>query len=100
MMDTNDLCAASGEYRMELLVTDLNTKKQAKMTRTYEVADKGFGVVRVNCAYDLGGQNGPVFPAPGLGVVGQVLFLHFGVTGFDRDKDKKQLQKGEIDKKS
>jgi hypothetical protein len=83
--------AAPGEYRMELVVTDLNTKKQAKLTRTYEVAEKGFGIVRVSSAYDIGGVNGPpVFPAPGLGVVGQVLFLHFGVAGFDRDKEKKQ----------
>jgi len=82
--------AMPGEYRLELVVTDQSTKKQATLTRKYEVAEKGFGIVRVNCAYDLGGVNGPVFPSPGLGVVGQVLFLHFAVTGFDRDKDKKQ----------
>jgi PKD repeat protein len=82
--------AAPGEYRMELAVTDLNTKKQATMTRKYEVAEKAFGIVRVTCAYDLGGVNGPVFPSPGLGVVGQVLFQHFAVTGFDRDPKTKQ----------
>jgi hypothetical protein len=82
--------AAPGEYRLELVVTDQTTKKQATLTRKYEVAEKGFGIVRVNCAYDLGGVNGPVFPSPGLGTVGQVLFLHFAVTGFDRGKEKKQ----------
>jgi hypothetical protein len=82
--------ATPGEYRIDLVVTDVNTKKQAKMTRKYEVAEKAFGIVRVNCAYDLGGLNGPVFPSPGLGTVGQVLFLHFGMTGFERDKEKKQ----------
>ena len=53
------------------------------MAIEYEVTKKAFGVVRLNCAYDAGGPNGPMHPAPGLGSVGQVLFLHFAVTGFD-----------------
>ena len=72
---------------MKVTVTDRGVKpaKTAELTRKFEVAEKDFGIVRVNCAYDLGGPNGPVFPSPGLGCVGQVLFLHFGLTGFDRD---------------
>jgi hypothetical protein len=81
-----------GEYTLELTISDQLAKpaKTGKLTRKFEVAEKGFGVVRVNCAYDIGGPNGPVFPAPGLGAVGQVLFLHFNVTGFDRDPKTKQ----------
>ncbi len=82
--------AAPGKYKIELTVTDVNTKKSAKMTREYEVAEKAFGIVRVNAAYDPGGNRGPVFPAPGLACVGQVPFLHFGVTGFERDPKTKQ----------
>jgi hypothetical protein len=79
-----------GEYTLELVATDLLSKKTAKLSRKFEVAPKDFGIVRVNCAYDEGGQFGPVWPSPGLGVVGQVLFLHFGVTGYDRDAKTKQ----------
>jgi hypothetical protein len=85
---------APGMYTMKLTVTDrFDEKKEVskELTRKFEVAEKGFGIVHLGCAYDLGGDHGPVFPAPGLGTVGQVLFLHFGVTGFDRDpKGKKQ----------
>jgi len=77
-----------GEYTLDLTVTDQASKKTGKLSRKFEVAEKGFGLVRVNAAYDAGGPNGPVFPSPGLGCVGQVLFLHFAVTGFDRRDDK------------
>jgi hypothetical protein len=79
-----------GVYTMEVMVTDRNSKKTGKLSRKFEVAPKAFGIVRVNAAYDVGGPNGPVFVAPNLGCVGQVLFLHFGVTGFDRDPKTKQ----------
>jgi hypothetical protein len=80
----------AGVYTLELTVTDRGSKKTGKLSRKFEVAEKGFGLVRVNCAYDAGGPNGPVFPSPGLGCVGQVLFLHFAVAGFDRDPKTKQ----------
>jgi hypothetical protein len=77
---------APGTYTMKLSVTDLKAKKTATLERKFEVAAKEFAVVRVHCAYDLGGN----LPAPALGVVGQGLFLHFGVTGFGRDPKTKQ----------
>ena len=82
----------AGTYTMKVTVTDRGAEpaKTAELTRKFEVAEKDFGIVRVNCAYDLGGPNGPVFPSPGLGCVGQVLFLHFGLTGFERDAKTKQ----------
>jgi hypothetical protein len=83
---------AAGKYKMKITVTDRGAtpEKKAELTREFDVAEKDFGVVRVNCAYDMGGLNGPVLPSPGLGCVGQVLFLHFGLTGFERDAKTKQ----------
>ncbi len=82
----------AGKYTMKVTVTDHGAEpaKTAELKREFDVAEKDFGIVRLNCAYDLGGRNGPVFPAPGLGSVGQVLFLHFGLTGFQRDAKTKQ----------
>jgi hypothetical protein len=79
-----------GEYTLEVVATDLMTKKTTMLTRKFEVGAKEFGIVRVGCFYDQGGQLGPFWPAPGLGAVGQVLYLHFGVTGFERDAKTKQ----------
>jgi hypothetical protein len=83
---------AAGAYTMKVTITDRGTTpaKTAVLERKFDVGEKDFGVVRVNCAYDLGGLNGPVFPSPGLACVGQVLFLHFGLTGFERDTKSKQ----------
>jgi hypothetical protein len=89
----------AGTYSMKITVTDrgANPAKSAELTRKFDVAEKDFGIVRLNCAHDLGGPNGPVFPSPGLGSVGEVLFLHFGLAGFDRDpKDKQPKLKLEI----
>jgi hypothetical protein len=90
---------AAGKYKMKIKVTDMGVSppKTAELTHEFEVAEKDFAIVRLNCAHDLGGPNGPVFPSPGLGCVGEVLFLHFGLTGFDRDaKDKQPKLKLEI----
>lgn len=79
---------APGKYTLVLSVTDVNAKppKKVELKREFEVTAKDFGIVRLHCAYDLGGT----LPAPALGVVGQGLFLHFGVAGFGRDKETKQ----------
>ena len=79
-----------GKYKMVVLITDQASKKEAKLEREYEVAEKGFGIVHLNCTYDFGDRNGPRYPAAGLGFVGQQLHLQFGVTGFDRDPKTKQ----------
>ncbi len=81
---------AAGKYTMKVTVTDLGNNKKAELKHEFEVVEKDFGIVRLNCAYDIGGEYGPMFPSPGLGCVGQVLFLHFGITGFDRDMKSKQ----------
>jgi hypothetical protein len=82
--------SAKGTYTLEVTITDQGSKKTGKLSRKFEVGEKAFGIVRVNCAYDAGGPNGPAFPSPGLGCVGQVLFLNFGVAGFGRDDKTKQ----------
>jgi hypothetical protein len=77
---------APGKYKMVVTVTDTNTKKTAKLTREYEVADKAFGIVRLSCAFD----DRDILPAPAMGTIGQTLFLHYALTGFDRDPKTKQ----------
>ncbi|HKI37757.1 MAG TPA: hypothetical protein VKA46_38245 [Gemmataceae bacterium] len=82
----------AGTYSMKVTVTDRLAKPERtrELTRKFEVAEKGFGIVYVNLAYNLGDKE-PLIPSPGLGCVGQVQVLHFGITGFDRDpKNKKQ----------
>jgi hypothetical protein len=75
-----------GEATIKVTVTDSASKKSKTLTRTFEVAEKSYGIVHVRTSYDPLGRS----PAPGLGVVGQGLFLNFGVAGFERDKKTKQ----------
>jgi len=74
-----------GSYKMKVEVTDRKADKKGQLEQKFEVLEKGFGVVRVNCAYDVASlTNPPLFPACGQGMVGQTLLLNFGVTGFER----------------
>jgi hypothetical protein len=77
-----------GEYTLKLTVTDRLAKKNETLTRKFEVAPRGFGLVRVNMTYN--GQ----LPAPPLVVVGQPLVLSFGIVGFERDKKTTQPRVG------
>jgi hypothetical protein len=79
------LAQPAGEYTMNVTVTDRATRKKATLKKKFEVLPKGFGLVRLSATCDPDGLL-PV-TAPG---VGQGVWLHFGVVGFDRDSDTKQ----------
>ncbi len=74
-----------GEYTLKIGVTDLNSKKEANLTRKFEVLPLSFGIVRLTTSYDPDGN----VPAPMVGSVGQLLTINFVVVGFERDKSKK-----------
>jgi hypothetical protein len=76
---------APGEYTLKVTVTDRKSKKNATLTRKFEVLPKGFGLVRSGLTYF--GQ-API-PAPPLAVVGQGIVANTQIVGFDRDKDNK-----------
>jgi hypothetical protein len=63
-----------GEYTLNVVVTDLASKKEAKLARKFTVLEKRFGLVRLGFAYPINFENPP--PAPPLGVVGQILLFH------------------------
>lgn len=69
----------AGTYTYKLTLTDLLDKRTATMTRTFEVAPKSLGFVLWHMTYE---DN---FPAPPVGVPGQVFVLRFCVTGFEVD---------------
>ena len=74
-----------GEYTLKITAIDNATKKSATLTRKFEVGEKGFAVVRVVTAY---GRNGEI--PTSCGAVGQLVFFHFRVVGFERDPKTKQ----------
>jgi len=76
----------AGTYSCKLTVTDPQTKGTSAFAVKFEVAKAEFGIVAVNTSYDEGGK----LSAPTTGVVGQTLYLHFGVASFARDAKTKQ----------
>jgi hypothetical protein len=74
-----------GEYTLKISATDNATKKSATLSRTFEVGEKAFAIVQVFTAY---GQDGQI--PTSCGAVGQLVFFHFRVIGFDRDPKTKQ----------
>lgn len=79
-----------GAYTLKLTVTDRASKASQSLTRPFEVAKKDFGIVAVYTSIDVAGQ----IPAPTTGVIGQAVFVQFGVVGFDRKADPKADPKG------
>jgi len=75
-----------GEYVLKVTVTDTVTKTAKTLDRKFTVAPKEFGIVAVYLSVDERGQ----IPSPTTGVVGQSLFVQFGIVGFGRDVVKKQ----------
>ncbi len=73
-----------GAYTMKLTVKDLgkNAAKDnaATLTKTFEVAKKDFGIVAVYTSVDDRGAH----PAPTTGIVGQSIYVQFGVVSFER----------------
>lgn len=75
-----------GKYLLKVTVTDPSTKVSQTLSRDFEVLPKDFGIVAVYTSVDERGQ----IPAPTTGIVGQSLFVQFGVVGFARTPDKRQ----------
>jgi hypothetical protein len=76
----------AGDYTLRVTVTDVASKATARTEHKYTVLPPGFGVVGVNTSYDDGNR----LSAPTSGTVGQAVWLHFGVVGFQRDPKTKQ----------
>lgn len=70
----------AGTYTYKLTLTDLADKHTATLSRTFEVVPKSLGFVLWHMTYE---DN---FPAPPVGVPGQVFVLRFCVTGFEVDQ--------------
>jgi hypothetical protein len=73
-----------GTYSLKLTVKDLG-KNAAKdnaqtFTRNFEVTKKDFGIVAVYTSVDDRGAH----PAPTTGIVGQSIYVQFGVVAFER----------------
>jgi hypothetical protein len=74
-----------GEYTVKVTVTDRITKMSKTLVRRFEVLKKDFGIVRLNSTSDVEAR----MPAPPVGVVGQALWVNFGVVDFQRGSDKR-----------
>lgn len=73
-----------GTYTLKLTVKDLG-KNAGKdntqtLTKNFEVAKKDFGIVAVYTSVDDRGAD----PAPTTGIVGQSIYVQFGVVSFER----------------
>jgi hypothetical protein len=75
----------AGNYTLKVTVTDPHTKQSKSFTQDFKVLPKAFGLVRLTGSPDADGQ----VPC-GLMTVGQPLWMHGLVVGFDRDKTSKQ----------
>jgi hypothetical protein len=74
-----------GEYTVKLTVTDNANKASQTLTRKFTVAPPQFGIVAVHASANEQGS----IQAPTVGAVGQPLFIHFAIVGFDRANDPK-----------
>ena len=74
-----------GKYTLKLTVTDRAANKSATFTHDFEIAERGFGLVRFSTTRDKDGLVPSNVPG-----VGEMLWLQFGVVGFERDKAGKQ----------
>lgn len=75
----------AGKYSVKVTVTDLATKKSENFTQKFEVAPRGFGLVRFEATGDPDGKD----PLAMLGT-GQTLWVNAAVVGFALDKAKSQ----------
>jgi hypothetical protein len=77
---------AAGIYVCKLTVTDRATKQTSSVEKTFEVSAPDFGLVQVYSSCDDRGA----IPAPQVGIVGQSIWVHFAVVGFERTKAARQ----------
>jgi hypothetical protein len=78
-----------GKYRVEVVVTDLESKKNAKLTRDVKLLDKDFGLARLHLNYIHAPEQAPV-AAPPFGAAGQQVVVNCAMVGFKRDPNTKQ----------
>jgi len=76
----------AGKYTVKVTVTDRTTKASTSVSGTYEVLQKGFGIVNLRTNAD---EKGTV-AAPFVGE-GQSLWVNFAAVGFGRDTDQPNL---------
>ena len=80
-----------GMYTLKLVVTDTASKATQTLSKPFEVTKKDFGIVAVYASVDERGA----IPAPTTGIIGQSIFVQFGIVGFDRSpKDATDPKKG------
>lgn len=72
-----------GDYTLKVTVIDGDSGKKAELSRSFEVGERTFALVRVSTSADAEG----LLPAPTPGA-GQALYVHFGAVGFERGADK------------
>lgn len=72
-----------GTYTLNLVVTDRKSKATQKLSKEFEVAKRDFGIVAVFTSIDTKGE----IPAPTTGIIGQAVFVQFGIVGFERQAD-------------
>jgi hypothetical protein len=73
----------AGKYTLKLVVTDRAANKTATFSHDFEIADRGFGLVRFATTRDQQGLTPIHVPGPG-----DSMWLQFHVVGFDREKGK------------
>ena len=83
---TTGIKQAPGLYRLKVTVTDLQSKKEGSFMRDFTVEKLDFGLVRLQLSYDRLGQ----LPAPGVGAVGQTLYLNAVAVGYKPDPKDQQ----------
>jgi len=76
---------APGDYNLTVHMTDMTNKATKNVTQKFTVLPKDFGIVAVYMSIDERGA----IPAPTTGMVGQSLFIQFGLVNFARSADKK-----------
>jgi hypothetical protein len=77
---------APGTYTCKVTVTDRATKQTSTVEKAFDVGAADFGVVQVYTSCDDRGA----LPAPQVGIVGQSVWVHFAVVGFERTKAARQ----------
>src|SRR5262249_3293833 len=75
-----------GNYNCKITVSDPKAKTTGSLNVKFDVLKKDFGIVAVFTSYDDRGE----ISAPTTGQVGQKLFVHFSIAGFERDQKTKQ----------
>ncbi len=78
----------AGTYKCKVIVTDRTTKQTVTCEKEFVVSKPDFGLVHVMFSADGEAK----FPLSNTGIVGQSIFLHFAVVGFERDAKKDAVE--------